>query len=564
MATLTDTQVVNIAAFLPQMAAERPHAPAIYYPEGRNAAGRVLYSHYTYAQLNRHSDLIAAGLEQIGVTRGTRTVLMVKPSLEFFALTFAIFKAGAIPVMVDPGIGIKNLGVCLAEAEPEAFIGIPRAHVARVILGWARKSVQKNVTVGRKLFWGGHTLEDVKALGAQRPDWRMASTTRDEMAAILFTSGSTGIPKGVTYTHGNFVSQVNAIRDMYDIRPGEIDLPTFPLFALFDPALGMTTVVPDMDFTKPAQVDPRKIAEAIEDFGITNMFGSPALLNTVSRWGESTGTSFSTIRRVISAGAPVPSVVLQRMAAMLPADARIYTPYGATESLPVASISHREVLGETRAMTDIGKGVCVGYPVPTIDLKIIRITDDPIEDWSDDLLVPQGEIGEIVVQGEVVTRSYFHRETSTKLAKIRNADGSIRHRMGDVGYLDEQGRVWFCGRKSHRVVLPSGEPMFSCTVEAIFDTHPAVFRSALVGVKNAAGATTPVLCVELEAEAKSTDTTALFRDLAALAARYPHTRHIAHWLVHPAFPVDIRHNAKIGREKLTVWAASQTPHEVRI
>ena len=202
--------------------------------------------------------------------------------------------------------------------------------------------------------------------------------------------------------------------------------------------------------------------------------------------------------------------------------------------------------------------------VSTIDLKIIRITDEPIGQWSDDLLVPQGEIGEIVVQGEVVTRSYFQRETSTKLAKIHNADGSIRHRMGDVGYLDEQGRVWFCGRKSHRVVLPSGEPMFSCPVEAIFDTHPAVFRSALVGVKNAAGATIPVVCVELESDARGTDTTALFRELAALAARYPHTRHIAHWLVHPAFPVDIRHNAKIGREKLTVWAASQTLHEVRI
>ena len=452
MATLTDTQVVNIAAFLPQMAAERPHAPAIYYPEGRNAAGRVLYSHYTYAQLNRHSDLIAAGLEQIGVTRGTRTVLMVKPSLEFFALTFAIFKAGAIPVMVDPGIGIKNLGVCLAEAEPEAFIGIPRAHVARVILGWARKSVQKNVTVGRKLFWGGHTLEDVKALGAQRPDWRMASTTRDEMAAILFTSGSTGIPKGVTYTHGNFVSQVNAIRDMYDIRPGEIDLPTFPLFALFDPALGMTTVVPDMDFTKPAQVDPRKISEAIEDFGITNMFGSPALLNTVSRWGESTGTSFSTIRRVISAGAPVPSVVLQRMAAMLPEDARIYTPYGATESLPVASISHREVLGETRAMTDIGKGVCVGYPVPTIDLKIIRLRTGPTTSSC-----RKGKSAKLLCRARwlpgrisIAKRRRNSRKYTTPMVPFGTAWATsvISTNKGASGSVVANHTVWSCGRAS--------------------------------------------------------------------------------------------------------------------
>lgn len=543
----------NIASYLPKMAALQPHTPAIYFPEGRGDNGKVRYTHYTYAQLDRASDVYAAGLERIGISRGTRTVLMVKPSLEFFALTFAIFKVGAVPVLVDPGIGIDALGTCLAEAEPGAFIGIPPAHAARITLGWARKSIKKLVTVGKRWFWGGYTLEKVRKKGLKNQPYEMADTSPDEVAAILFTSGSTGIPKGAVYRHGNFMAQVEAIRKMYDIQPGEIDLPTFPLFALFDPALGMTTVVPDMDFTKPAEVDPAKIVEAVVDFGVTNMFGSPALLNTVARFGESTGAKLPTIRRVISAGAPVPSGVMESFLRMLPEGAEINTPYGATESLPVATISSSEVLGDTRFSTDQGAGVCVGRPVDSIDLKVIRISDEEIPQWDDSLVLPQGEVGEIVVKGPQVTRAYYNRPKKTLLAKISDPDGSVRHRMGDVGYLDEGGRVWFCGRKAHRVVL-AGRTLFSVQVEAIFNTHPDVFRSALVGVERD-GQTVPALCVEVEKGARRRARRKIARELFKIGRQHDHTAEIHHIFFHPAFPVDIRHNAKIGREKLADWAS---------
>lgn len=547
----------NIASWIPRMAALQPHTPAIWYPDGRDATGKRRYTHYTFAQLNAASDRIAAGLEAFGIVRGTRTVLMVKPSREFFALTFAIFKVGAVPVFVDPGIGLKNLGACLERAEPTAFIGIPQAHAARVVLGWARKTLTHHVTVGRRWFWGGTTLEALQTLGAARPDWQMAATRADEVAAILFTSGSTGVPKGAVYHHGTFMAQVDAIREMYDIRPGEIDLPTFPLFALFDPALGMTAVIPDMDFTRPAQVDPRKIQEAIEDFGVTTMFGSPALLNTVGRWGEKNGVTFPSVRRVLSAGAPMPAHVLQRFAAMLPADARIHPPYGATESLPVATMDHTQILGETWARTIQGQGVCIGQPVPSIDLRIIRITDDPIEAWDDALVLPVGEIGEITVAGPQVTQSYYNDAQNTARAKIRHDDGTVRHRMGDVGYLDADGRVWFCGRKGHRVVL-SDRTLFTIPCEAIFNTHPKVARTALVGAaKKGSAVLEPVICVELESDAGPVDSSTLFAELRTLGKAYPLTAEIQTFLLHPAFPVDIRHNAKIGREKLAVWASEQ-------
>ena len=557
--TPTDVQeppITNIAAHLPRMAQLRPHAQAVVFPQGRDASGRVAYTHYTFAQLDIESDRIAQGLQAIGINRGMRTVLMVQPSLDFFALTFAIFKLGAIPVLVDPGMGLKNLKTCLAEAEPEAFIGIPKAHLARLLLGWGKPTLKKLICVGPKLPLCGTSLQQLRQAAANS-SFVITPTTPEETAAILFTSGSTGVPKGVVYSHGNFIAQVEALRRLYRIEPGEIDLPTFPLFALFAPALGMTAIIPDMDATRPAQVDPGKIIEAVENFGVTNMFGSPALINRVGRYGVEHGIKLPSLRRVISAGAPVPAVVLERFSRLLDAGAEIFTPYGATESLPVASIGSKEILADTRARTDQGCGVCVGRPVEGLRLEVIGISDQPIPTWRDDLRLPVGEVGEIVVQGPQVTAGYFNRAESTALAKIAEPQsGGFFHRMGDLGYQDTQGRIWFCGRKSHRVITATGV-LFTIPCEAVFNTHPLVFRSALVGL-GPPGAQTPVLCVELEAEAQTANQERLRRELLEIGARFQHTKGIKTLLFHPAFPVDIRHNAKIFREKLAVWAAGRT------
>jgi acyl-CoA synthetase (AMP-forming)/AMP-acid ligase II len=553
---MSQTVPVNVAEHLPVMAHRRPYQLAVVFPAGRDGQGRVAYTHWTFQQLDRETDALAHGLERIGIRQGTRTVLMVQPSLEFFALTFALFKVAAVPVLVDPGMGIANLGQCLAEAEPEAFIGIPKAQAARLLCRWARPTLKIIVSAGRRWFWRGYALSQVRTAGWQKGPYAIASSDPEQTAAILFTSGSTGVPKGAVYTHGIFSAQVELLRQTFGFEEGEIDLPTFPLFALFGPALGLTSIIPDMDATRPAHADPRKIIEAIENFGVTSMFGSPALLDNLGTYALEHEIRLPSLRRVLSAGAPVRTEILERVAAMLNPSVQVFTPYGATEALPVASIGSAEVLQETRATTAKGGGVCVGRPIAGMDVAVIRISDDPIPLWSDTLIVPAGAVGEITVRGPVVTRSYYHRPQATALAKISDPAGrSFYHRMGDLGYLDDKGRLWFCGRKSQRVITGS-TTLFTIPCEAVFNQHPAVRRTALVGI-GANGAARPVLCVELRKEAHQNDRQALQRDLLALGAAQPHTKDITSILFHPSFPVDIRHNAKIFREKLAVWAARQ-------
>ena len=540
----------NIAAALPRLARERPAQVAMRCPA---PDGRYMVE-LTYAQLDARSDAIAAGLAGRGIRRGSRTVVMVRPTPEFFLVMFALFKAGAVPVLVDPGIDKRALRQCLAEAAPDGFIGIPVALLAKALLRWAPSALLR-VTTGKRAWLADATLDELEHAGADAAP-QLADTEPDAVAAILFTSGSTGVPKGVVYRHRHFVAQVDMLRQAFGIEAGGIDLPTFPPFALFDPALGLTSIIPDMDPTRPASADPRKLHAAIARFGVNQLFGSPALLRVLAAHGE----ALPTVQRVTSAGAPVPPEVVATMLQLLPADARLWTPYGATECLPVAVIEGRELLS-LRARTEAGAGTCVGRPVAGNTVRIIRIGDGAIPEWHDALLVGAGQVGEITVAGPSTTDAYFNRDAQTALAKIRERlpDGSERivHRMGDLGWFDAEGRLWFCGRKSQRVVVDDVTTLCTEQVEPVFNAHPDIARSALVGV-GPQGAQRPVLVVELGRGVDKRHWPRIAGELRHLGEGYVHTAKVDGFLRYPGpLPVDIRHNAKIGRETLAAWAARQ-------
>lgn len=547
--------VVNVAARLPEMARRRPDAPAVVEPLGYDHSGKRRYRQLSFSQLDEDSDRIARGLRQMGVAAGTRIALLVRPGVDFVSLVFALFKAGAVIILIDPGMGRRNLVRCLEDARPCGFAAIPAAQAVRALLRGRFRQARYNVTVGRRWFWGGPTLAELRSTPREGPE--LAETRAGDPAAIIFTTGSTGPPKGVEYTHGNFDAQVEQIRDFYAIQPGEIDIPGFPLFGLFNCAMGVTAVIPDMDPTRPAEVDPGKILEAARDWQATQSFGSPAIWNRVGRYCEANGASLPTLRRVLSAGAPVPVHVLRRMKACIHPAGDIHTPYGATEALPVASIAASEVLAETAAKTDQGAGVCVGRRFSGIQWQVIRAVDGPIPGIGDAEILPEGEIGELIVAGPVVTRRYVTRVEANATGKI--ADGArLWHRMGDAGYLDDQDRFWFCGRIAHRVRTAAGTK-YTIPCEAIFNRHEAVSRSALVGVGEP-GRQRPVILLEpLRGKGPRTEeeNRRFFEEIRELAASSPLTADIDTFLIHPSFPVDIRHNVKIFREKLAIWAAGR-------
>lgn len=539
----------NIAEAVDEQAQKNPNNIAIYFPY-KIEQNKIKYQSYTFLKLKENSDAYAKGLMEFGFKKGDHVALMVKPSLEFFALTFALFKAGLVPILIDPGIGIKNLKKCLEEVGPVGFIGIAKAQIARILLRWSSKTIKKVINVNTFLL-PGTDLQKIKNLGL-KSSLELSKTKASDQAAIIFTSGSTGIPKGVIYSHQNFLTQIKLIQDKYQMTPGDIDLPTFPLFALFNPAFGMTSVIPKMDFTKPGSVNPKYITSAIKEFNIANMFGSPALLNRVGRYVSQNNIKLPSLKRILSAGAPMNPKVLRLFTSALNDDVYLYTPYGATECLPVASVSSKKILTKAEPLTAKGFGVCVGETFSEVEVKIIKITDEAIVEMKPELELPPGEYGEITVKGLNATQAYYNREEANKLSKIKDGN-SFWHRMGDIGYFDSEGDLWFLGRKSHRVILEN-KTLFTVQVEGVFNTHPQVFRTALVGpILN--GKVTPVLCVELEKEAS--DQESILDDLKKMKQEYDFTKEIKHFLVHPSFPVDIRHNAKIFREKLKPWAKEQ-------
>ena len=552
---------VGVVARLDAMARAFPDQIAVAMPTRPAMIGPIGFRAESFADFRRDTRRVAQGLRQLGIPKGTRMALLVPQSIEFIGLVFAMLEAGIVIVLIDPGIGRGNMIRCLEEAKPEGFVAAPPAHAVRIALRNRFRSAKWNVTVGSRWFWGGVTLNQVKRLGDKRGLQDLPPNEPDDPAAVIFTTGSTGPSKGVLYLHRQFDRQTHEIQTRYGIQPGEIDLAGFPLFGLFNAAMGVTTVIPPMDPTRPAKANPTRIVQTIRQWKATQSFGSPALWNVIGRHCEKTGERMPTLKRVLSAGAPAPAHVLRRVKAAIATDGEVFTPYGATEALPISSISASEVLSETAAQTELGKGVCVGTRFPGIEWRIIAVTDDPIESWSDSLTLPSGVIGELCVRGDVVTREYVTRIEANAIHKIADAShagAGFWRRMGDLGYLDENDRFWFCGRKSHRVVTET-RTLFTICCEGIFNRHRDVFRSALVGIGEN-NRQRPIVILETWPERRprsKPEEQRLIDEVRAIGSEFDVTRSIKDFLVIDSMPVDIRHNAKIFREKLSVWAAAR-------
>ncbi len=549
------------------MAASQPLTAALKIPRGRTRTGDIDYLTLTFAELAAEVSAWRAQLTTRGIVPGDRVLVMVKPGLPLIAAAFALFAHGAVPIVIDPGMGLKSFLSCVTRSRPRALLGIPFARFISRVFRKPFATVQVRIPAS-----SSPTARLKPKPHVPNPNSQIETSSPSALAAILFTSGSTGAPKGVCYTHGMFDAQVELIRATYDIRPGEIDLPLLPLFALFNPALGMTTVVPEIDPSRPAAVDPKKIIQAIRQENITSSFGSPTLWRKLAVHCHQHHVTLPSLRRVLCAGAPVPPDLWDLMTPVLP-NGHLHSPYGATESLPVSTISASEILVDTAVATQNGAGTCVGRPLPANDVRIIALTDAPLATLADTTQLPPGQIGEIIVAGPTVTHEYDALPEATAAAKIRDSGlefGSLAfgtshavfHRLGDAGYIDANGYLWFCGRKAERVETVAG-PVFTEQVEPIFNTHADVRRSALIGLGERGRQRLAVVIepVSPSFTADSTNCRRFARELREIAKRHAHTAHIKLFYFHPAFPVDVRHNAKIHRLTLATWAQTATGYE---
>jgi len=547
------------------MAAAHPHRAALKIPRGRTRAGDIDYLSLSFAELDAEVSAWKVRLAAAGIARGDRTLLLVRQGLPLIASAFALFRLGAVPVVIDPGMGLKNFLACVARSRPTALVGIPFAQILSRLFRPSFRTVRTRVTASGSLTARRSSGSEIVNRKSE-----IVNSSPAELAAVLFTSGSTGAPKGVCYEHGMFDAQVRLIRETYAIQPGEIDLPLLPIFALFNPALGMTTIVPEIDPRRPAEVDPVKIVRAIRQENVTNSFGSPTLWRKIGDHCVAEKITLPSLRRVLCAGAPVPAALWKSSSAFL-TRGQLHSPYGATEALPVASVSSREIDPTTT------RGACVGRPIAGIDVRIIAVIDGPVAALADTRELPRGEIGEMIVRGPVVTQSYDALPAATAAAKISDASvaprsaappsaldaplgrtGAVWHRMGDCGYLDADGRLWFVGRKVERVETQQGT-LHTEPCEQVFRCHPRVTRCALVGLGER-GRQRPALIVE--AVVKDLAAARLFaRELRVLALEHAHTTPVKLFYFHPKFPVDVRHNAKIHRLTLAQWAATAKGYE---
>jgi len=532
----------NLALRLRAQARARPNADA-WIEAARAGAPRT-----SYAELDARSSALAHALEQRGLRAGDRALVLLRSAPELCCTAWALFKLGVVPVFIDPGMGLRGALACIRRAAPRALIAEAEAHWLRALCRGAFASVELALVGGTRGPARGARLARLCAGPAR--DYEPRERALEDEAAILFTSGSTGPAKGVRATHGMLGAQADALRAHFGLAPGEIDLACFPLFALFDQALGLTSVFPRVDPSRPGRSDPAEVHAALEAHGADTAFASPAIWRKLAPWARARGARLGRLKRVLIAGAPVPSALVAELHALMQPGAEVHTPYGATEALPLCSIRGSEILA-LRARAESGEGTCVGRPLPGVELALIRVSDEPIARWSDSLRVASGEAGEVCARGAVVSTAYAFEPEANAQAKIEAAEtgGARWHRMGDLGRFDAEGRLWFLGRKRERIEGAQGV-LHPVPIENVYAAHPRVARAALVGAGER-GAEHAVLLVEVAGRRpRGAARRALEREIHAFgAARLPEVL-VSAVALHAGFPVDARHNAKIRRDEL--------------
>ncbi|HAD20743.1 MAG TPA: peptide synthase [Opitutae bacterium] len=524
----------NLAQHLFKNAKNKPSAIAVISHQNKPC-------HWTFKDLHQDVVKCASFFLSKGIRKADRTLLMVNPGYDLIVYCFALLYIGSIPIIIDPGMGLFSLLKCVRRSKPKVLLTIP---LIGFISWFFRKTFS---TVKIKLPLAKNFISKIKNIPLVE-NLKNEEADDSDLAAIVFTSGSTGSPKGVRYLHKNFNAQIQVLKDIFGITEGEIDLVTLPVFSLFNPALGVTSVIPEMNPRKPAKAEACNLLEAIKKYKTTSAFCSPIIGSKIMDFCEKHREKLPNMNRIMLAGAPSSPYLISSLSTYLP-NGRVIVPYGATEALPVSYSDHVTIKQLSKSTLE-GEGSNLGKAVQGISILLFPIRNSPLPNESDETIKPLKEkfiTGEICVSGETVTDGYDHMPGATRDARF-TFNGKEYHRMGDLGYWDKDKNLRFMGRKAECVLTESG-PLETERCEPIFNEIKGVKRCALIGIGHDK-LKEPSLVVEIDKKVRITKEEVKEEILNLLTNDYSRFG-ITKVYFEKKLPVDARHNAKIHRLSLS-------------
>jgi long-chain acyl-CoA synthetase len=452
----------------------------------------------SFREVDELTDGLAAGLGTLGVEAGDRVAVYLQNVPQFVLAMVGAWKAGAIPVSVNPMYRAKELKTILDDSGAKALVCLESLHhdVAADVLD--DTDVAEVITTSELDFIEGDPPEPLKDSTRDRPegahdllelarehagaDVSSPDLGPDDVAFLTYTSGTTGPPKGAMNTHGNVVFNSQAYRDWIGLGEDDVCLGVAPLFHITGLIghMGVCLLIP-MPLVLGFRFAPAPTLDLIEQHGCTFTVGAITVFTALMNDPSAEGRDYSALEKVYSGGAPIAPAIVERWEKLT--GAYIHNIYGLTET---TSPSHGVPYG-TRAPVDENSGaLSVGVPIFN---TVVRIVNEDDEDQ------PVGEVGEIVTSGPQVVPGYWEKPEETEHA----LPGGALH-TGDVGFMDEEGFFYLVDRAKDQINA-AGYKVWPREVEDALVEHDAVKEAAVIGVPDEYRGETVKAFVSLKADA---------------------------------------------------------------
>ena len=473
----------NVAFFLEEHAQKQPHKIAFYFlPSGVSVDKNVQHNSITYRDFNDKVSIFAGSLLRTGIKKGDRVIIFVSISPELYISIAGLQRIGAIPVLIDSLARKEQLGEIIQNSQPKGIIAsieFLKAFGINLDFFGIQTRISTNTHSAEKSIISFNKLLKGKAQ-------KIVPVEQNDTALITYTTGSSGTPKGANRTHRFLAAQHYALKRLFPYGSDDIDLPVFPVFTLNNIASGISTVIPAIDISKPNQKDSQTLVYQIKKCGVNSMTLAPSSFRNLAAYCITKNILLNKISRVLTGGAPISETDILRFMEIAP-NSKNWILYGSTEVEPISYIESQEMISiNIPKWANITKiGVNVGKIDKELNHKFINIEAGNFDEnvKVKKIEVKEGEVGELIVAGENVCQEYYKNEDAFSRTKIKDEDGTVWHRTGDLARIDKNGFLWIVGRK-HNVIKQGNEYFFPVRPEIILKDLPYIINAAYLDIEH--------------------------------------------------------------------------------